>query len=74
MLSTKRLILFTALGRIIQNGSAALQNCADYLEELSRKVTNLAKKGLSVTAVREQLIGKDTSLAPLNEGDFSAET
>jgi hypothetical protein len=26
-----------------------------------------------VTAIREQLIGKDTSSGPLTEGDFSAE-
>nr|MDO8135598.1 MBL fold metallo-hydrolase [Candidatus Njordarchaeum guaymaensis] len=72
-LPTRRLILFTALGRIVQDGRLALQSCADYLEDLSRKAKDLAKKGLSVTAIREQIIGKDTSLAPLTEGDFSAD-
>ncbi|WXG39230.1 MAG: MBL fold metallo-hydrolase [Candidatus Freyarchaeum deiterrae] len=72
-LPTDRLILFTGIGRIVDNGRAALRSCADYLEDLSRKIKNLAKKGLSVTAIREQLIGEDSSLAPLTEGDFSAE-
>jgi len=71
-LPTKRLVLFTGLGRLIQDGPAALQNCADCLEVLSRKVTNLAKKRLSTTTIREQLIGKEASLAPLTQGDFSA--
>nr|MDO8081315.1 MBL fold metallo-hydrolase [Candidatus Freyarchaeota archaeon] len=72
-LPTDRLILFTGLGRIVQDGRAALQSCADYLEDLSQRVKNLAKKGLSVTAIREELIGEDSSLALLTEGDFSAE-
>ncbi|MBS7249247.1 MAG: hypothetical protein KIH08_01445 [Candidatus Freyarchaeota archaeon] len=72
-LPTKRLILFTALGRIVPDGRKALQTCIDYLEDLSREAENLAQKGLSVTAIREKLIGEDTSLAPLTEGDFSAD-
>jgi hydroxyacylglutathione hydrolase len=72
-LPTDRLILFTGIGRIVQDGRVALQSCADYLEDLSQKVKNLARKGLSVTAIREELIGEDSSLAALTEGDFSAE-
>jgi glyoxylase-like metal-dependent hydrolase (beta-lactamase superfamily II) len=72
-LPTERLILFTGIGRIVQDGRAALQSCADYLEDLSLEVKNLAKKGLSVTAIREELIGEDSSLASITEGDFSAD-
>ncbi len=72
-LPTKRLILFTALGRIVSDGRKALQTCIGYLEDLSRKAENLAQRGLSVTAIREKLIGEDTSLATLTEGDFSAD-
>ncbi|MEM3525819.1 MAG: MBL fold metallo-hydrolase [Candidatus Jordarchaeaceae archaeon] len=72
-LPTDRLILFTGIGRIVKDGRVALQSCADYLEDLSRKVKNLAEKGLSVSAIREELIGEDTSLAILTDGDFSAE-
>lgn len=71
-LPTERLILFTGIGRVVQDGRAALQNCADYLEDLSRKVKSLAEKGLSVDDIRKQLIGRDTSLAALTEGDFSS--
>jgi glyoxylase-like metal-dependent hydrolase (beta-lactamase superfamily II) len=71
-LPTKRLILFTGIGRVILDGRTALGSCADYLEDLSRKVRDLAEKGLSVDDIRDQLIGKDTSLAALTEGDFSA--
>ncbi len=72
-LQTERLILFTALGKIIQDGRKNLKICIEYLEDLSQKAKNLAKKGLSVSAIREELIGEDTSLAPLTDGDFSAD-
>ncbi len=72
-LQTDRLVLFTALGRIVQDGRKALETCIEYLQDLSQKTKYLAKKGLSITAIREELIGEDTSLAPLTDGDFSAE-
>jgi glyoxylase-like metal-dependent hydrolase (beta-lactamase superfamily II) len=71
-LPTKGLVLFTGLGRVVKDGRPALRSCADYLEDLSRKVKSLAEEGLSVDDIREQLIGRDTSLAALTEGDFSA--
>jgi glyoxylase-like metal-dependent hydrolase (beta-lactamase superfamily II) len=71
-LPSERLVLFTGISRIVPDGRTALRSCANYLEDLSRKVKDLAEKGLSVDDIRGRLIGKDTSLAALTEGDFSA--
>jgi len=71
-LPTKRLILFTGLGGIVPDGTKVIQTCIEYLEDLSQK-TNLAKNGLSVTAIREELIGEGSLFSQVNRGRFSAE-
>ncbi|MHA1578891.1 MAG: MBL fold metallo-hydrolase [Candidatus Freyarchaeota archaeon] len=72
-LETDRLILFTGLGRIVPDGRGALETCIEYLEDLSERARKLARNGLSVTAIREKLVGEDTTLASLTDGDFSAD-
>jgi hypothetical protein len=72
-LPTKRLILFTALGGIVPDGAKGIQICIEYLEDLSQKTKNLAKKGLSVTAIREELIGEKNLFSQVNRGRFCAE-
>jgi glyoxylase-like metal-dependent hydrolase (beta-lactamase superfamily II) len=72
-LKTKRLILFTSPGRIFNDGRKALKTCIDYLQDLSQKAKNLEKEGLSVTAIREELIGEESSLAQVSKGELSSE-
>jgi len=65
------LVLFTALGEIVEDGRGALSRCADYLEEVRAKSRELAAQGMSVEDIREKIFGRESSLAGLTGGDFS---
>ena len=72
-LKTDRLILFTSLGNVVQDGREALRACIAYLRDLSLKAKQLEKQGLSAGTIRDQLFGRETVLAGITEGDVSAE-
>ena len=72
-LKTDQLILYTSLGNVVQDGREALRACIAYLKVLSLRAKRLAKRGLSPSAIRDQLFGRETVLAGITEGDVSAE-
>ncbi|MEM2136145.1 MAG: MBL fold metallo-hydrolase [Candidatus Freyarchaeota archaeon] len=72
-LRTRRLVLFTSTGIIVEDGRKALQTCINYLEELTQKAKKLKKKGLSINAIREKLLGEESSLARITMGELSSE-
>jgi hypothetical protein len=72
-LKTDQLILFTSLGNVVQDGREALRTCIAYLKDMSLKAKRLEKQGLSASAIRDRLFGRETVLAGLTEGDVSAE-
>ncbi len=72
-LETDRLILFTSMGNVVQDGRNALQTCIEYFQDLSRRAKQLEKKGLSVVAIRDEVFGRESSLAGLTDGQFSSE-
>ena len=72
-LKTDKLILFTSLGNVVPEGRVALQSCIEYFQDLSRRARQLEKKGLSISAIRDELFGGESSLAEPTDGDFSAE-
>ncbi len=72
-LRTDRLVLFTALGKIVPNGREALRACMAYLRDLSLRAKGLQRQGLDAPAIRDVIFGRETSLAVVSEGDFSAE-
>ena len=72
-LKTDRLILFTSVGNVVQDGCQALQSCVDYLQDLSQKAKQLEKQGLSICAIRDRLLGGENHLAAVTDGDFSSE-
>jgi len=65
--------LFTGLGNVVQDGRQALRACITYLKDLSLKAKQLEKQGLSASAIRDQIFGRETVLAEITEGDVSAE-
>ncbi|MEM3651051.1 MAG: MBL fold metallo-hydrolase, partial [Candidatus Jordarchaeaceae archaeon] len=71
-LRTRRLVLFTSTGIIVEDGRKALQTCINYLEELTQKAKKLKKKGLSINAIREKLLGEESSLARITMGELSS--
>jgi len=72
-LKTDELVLFTGLGNVVRDGRETLRACIAYLKDLSLEAKRLAKQGLSASAIRDQLFGRETILAGLSEGDISAE-
>ena len=72
-LETDELVLFTGLGNVVQDGRQALRACITYLKDLSLKAKQLEKQGLSASAIRDQIFGRETVLAEITEGDVSAE-
>jgi hydroxyacylglutathione hydrolase len=73
VLKTDRLILFTSLGNVVQDGRESLQSCIQYFKDLSQRAKELQKQGLSPGAIRDEIFGRETVLAEPTEGDFSAE-
>lgn len=72
-LETDRLILFTSIGRIIEDGRQALRVCIEYFEDLSRRAQDLEKRGLSLAAIRDELLGGESNFAQLTGGHYSSE-
>jgi len=72
-LKTDRLILFTSLRNVVQDGRESLQSCIQYFKNLSQRAKELQKQGLSPGAIRDEIFGRETVLAEPTEGDFSAE-
>ena len=72
-LKTDRLILFTSVGNVVQDGCRALQSCVDYLQDLSQKAKQLEKQGLSTSAIRDRLLGGESHFAAATDGEMSSE-
>jgi len=72
-LKTDRLILFTSIGKIVQDGHKALRSCREYLEDLSRRAKDLERKGLSPAAIRDEVFGGESHFVKLTGGHYSSE-
>ena len=72
-LETKRLVLFTSSGRIVENGRKALGECANYLRALSRKAKDLQAQGRSVQEILNALFGGEHPRAQRTNGQFTSE-
>ncbi len=72
-LKTDRLILFTSTGKVVHDGRKALQSCIGHFQNLSQKAKQLEKKGFAISAIRDKLFGRESSLAGMTGGQFSSE-
>ena len=72
-LKTDRLVLFTSIGSVIQDGRRSLQSCVEYLQDLSQRAKHLKKKGLSIEGIRDKLFDGESHLAGFTDGQFSSE-
>jgi len=72
-LQTERLILFTGLGNVVEDGREALRSCIDYIQDLSERARTLERQGLSTGAIVNQLFGRESVLAGLTDGHISSE-
>lgn len=72
-MATDRLILFTSSGSIIENGRDALNSYIKYLEDLSRKVKELQRQGMTVQEIMTSLFGGEHPRAQRTDGQYSTE-
>ena len=72
-LDTRRLILFTSSGRIVENGRKALGECAGCLRALSRKAKDLQAQGKTVAEIMKVLFGGEHPRAQRTDGQFTTE-
>lgn len=72
-LKTDRLILFTSIGNVLHDGRKSLQSSIEYFQDLSQTAKQLEKKGFSISAIRDELFGRESSLAGITDGQFSSE-
>lgn len=72
-LPTDRLILFTSVGRIVEDGRQALLACIQYIEELSCRAKALEKYGRGVPEITRELFGGEHAFAALSNGQYTSE-
>ncbi len=72
-LDTKRLVLFTSVGKIVEEGREALGRTIDYLEDLAEKVHLLREEGRSVEQITTELFGGEHPFAELTNGQYTTE-
>ena len=72
-LQTEKLILFTGLGNVVEDGKEALQSCIDYIHGLSKRAKALETQGHSASVMVNQLFGRESVLAGLTDGHISSE-
>ena len=72
-LPTDRLILFTSVGRIVEDGRRALWDCIQYIEDLSRRAKTLEKDGRGVSEIIRELFGGEHAFAALSNGQYTTE-
>jgi len=70
-LPTEKLILFTSLGRIVEDGRKALTDCINYLSELSTRVKDMKASGMSVDEIVNGVFGGENMFMQLTNGQFS---
>ena len=72
-LPSERLVLFTSMGKVIEDGRTALLSCADYFQGLMEQVRGLQAEGLTPVQIRERIFGEGSSLAGFTGGHFSTD-
>ena len=72
-LPSDRLILFTSVGRIVEDGRQALESCIRYIEDLSVRAKALEREGLGVAEIIRRLFGGEHSFAQLTNGQYTTE-
>jgi ribonuclease/clavin/mitogillin len=70
---TERLILFTSVGKIIEDGRKAFGRCIAYLEDLSGKAKNLRNKGRTEDDIIKELFGGEHYFAEMTNGQYTTE-
>lgn len=72
-LPCERLILFTSVGRIVEDGRQAMESCIRYIEDLSGRAKALERDGLGIVEIVLRLFGGEHAFARLTNGQYTTE-
>lgn len=70
-LPTERLVLFTAVGKIIEHGREALKTCVNYFSGLAQKAKEMEKAGSNIDDIIIGIFGGENAFAEITNGQFS---
>lgn len=70
-LPMERIVLFTAVGKIFEDGRKALKNCVAYLTDLAEKVKDMERSGSTVDDIVNKVFGGENAFAVLTDVQFS---
>ncbi|HQI38666.1 MAG TPA: hypothetical protein PLH80_08905, partial [Spirochaetota bacterium] len=68
---TERLVLFTSVGKIIEDGRQELSDTINYFIELAEQVAMLLHKGCDADTIINTLFGGEHSFADLTNGQYT---
>jgi len=66
-----RLVLFTAVGKIVEDGRKALTECISHLTGLAEKARGMERSGASLEDIVQAMFGGEHPFAELTNGQFS---
>jgi len=72
-LPSDRLILFTSVGRIVEDGRQAMKSFIRYIEDLSARAKALEREGLGAAEIIRRLFGGEHGFAQLTNGQYTTE-
>jgi glyoxylase-like metal-dependent hydrolase (beta-lactamase superfamily II) len=67
-----RLVLFTSVGKIVEDGRRALSSCIDYLTDMAGKVKKMALDNHSVDEIVNMLFGGEHPFFNLTDGQYTS--
>jgi hypothetical protein len=70
-LTVERLVLFTAVGKIVEDGKRALGKCIDHFTDLADRIHSLHRSGLTVDEIMQKEFGGEHPFCRLTDGQFS---
>jgi glyoxylase-like metal-dependent hydrolase (beta-lactamase superfamily II) len=70
-LPTEKLVLFTAVGKIVEDGRKALTECIAYLTGLAARVKELERSGSTLDDMVKDLFGGEHAFAQFTNGQFA---
>lgn len=70
-LPAERLVLFTAVGKIIEDGRNALERCIRYLSDLAARVKGMHQAGSDPDNIVKNLFGGEHPFSGITNGQFS---
>jgi glyoxylase-like metal-dependent hydrolase (beta-lactamase superfamily II) len=70
-LPCERLILFTSVGKIVEDGRRTLSDCITYMSDLAEKVTVLDGNGLTIEKIMDKIFGGEHNFAGITNNHYS---